>query len=134
MMKFLPTLILLLLISLLSAQTQHHQKSEPQDTTLSLLRMTDPSVMLERPVFVLPLMFALAHAQDAPLPSLYQSFAGTPQSFNWDHPSTIDLTAPLKLQLQDAEKDRPWKITLGAAELGGAAYIAYKHIKKYGFK
>jgi hypothetical protein len=65
---------------------------------------------------------------------LYQSFAGVPQSFTWDRPAQIDLTAPLMLQLYAAEKERPWRITLGAATTAGALYIAYKHLKKYGFQ
>ena len=106
---------------------------EPKDTTLRLLRTGDPSV-LERPVFILPMTFALAvPEQNMQLP-LYQSFAGTPQSFAWNRDAKIDLTAPLKLELYQSEAEKAFRITLGAAELGGVAYIAYKHIKKYGLK
>ena len=106
----------------------------PRDTTLDLLRMTDLSTLLTKPVFTLPLSYALVNAGEVPVPSLYYSFAGTPQSFSWNRQEKIDLTSPLMLQLKDAEKDLPFKITLQGATTAGALYIAYKHIKKYGFK
>jgi len=128
---FFPILFLFVFIPAVSQVTIDRA---PQDTTLGLFRMADPSTLLTKPVFVLPLSYALVHAGEAPLPSLYYSFAGTPQSFSWDRNEKIDLTAPLLLQLHDAEKDRPWKISIAAAGTAGALYIAYKHIKKYGFK
>lgn len=110
------------------------QRTEPIDTMLLLLRMRDPSVLLEKPVFVLPITFALAvPVQNTQLP-LYQSFAGTPQSFAWNNTGSNDLTAPLKLQLYQSESEKAFRITLGAAGTAGAFYIAYKHLKKYGFR
>lgn len=96
--------------------------------------INNPGSLLDKPIVVLPLSFLLTAANDQLPASLYYSFAGTPQSLSWKQTPSIDLTAPITLQLRDEEKDRPWKITLGAAQLGGVAYIAYKHIKKYGFK
>ena len=44
----------------------------------------------------------------------------------------IDMLAPLHLQWEREAKLRPLYTVLGAVELGGVAYIAYQHIKKYG--
>ncbi|MFA6456760.1 MAG: hypothetical protein WCW40_08060 [Bacteroidota bacterium] len=111
-----------------------NQRSEPQDSTLGLLRIEDPSLLLQKPAFVLPFSHVLIVGGKSSRLPLYQSFAGVPQSFAWDRPAQIDLTAPLMLQLYAAEQERPWRVTLGAASTAGALYIAYKHLKKYGFK
>ncbi|MEI7906002.1 MAG: hypothetical protein WCI84_01460 [Bacteroidota bacterium] len=127
--------LILFSLSLFSpAFSQTPQRSGPHDTTLGLLRPAGPSTALERPIVILPLTFALTATNDEPVLSLYQTFAGTPRSFAWQRNQTIDLTAPLNLQLKNAEKELPWRISLEAAGTAGALYIAYKHIKKYGLK
>lgn len=103
-----------------------------RDTVQFLFRGTSP--ILDRPISILPLTFVLNAPQtNAALP-LYQSFAGVPQSFSWEQQQTIDLTAPLKLQLYQSETEKAVRITLGAAQLGGAAYLAYRYLKKNGLK
>lgn len=57
---------------------------------------------------------------------------GTPQ-FDWTLQNEIDLIQPWKLNLAEQEKYSAVKISLGAAATGGALYLAYRHIKKYGF-
>ncbi len=44
-----------------------------------------------------------------------------------------DLISPFLLQQQKKSELSPFYTVLGAMELGGAAYVAYRHIKKYGF-
>jgi hypothetical protein len=127
-------IILFLFSTTLPTSAQERKHIEPQDTSLTLLRMKNPEQLLEQPIVVLPLTFALAVPEQNMQMSLYQTFAGTPQSFSWNRDEKTDLTAPLKLQLYQSESEKAFRITLGAAELGGVAYIAYKHIKKYGLK
>jgi hypothetical protein len=110
------------------------QQQEPVDTNLTILRMSDPGILLERPVFTLPLTFAIAVQEENRQLPLYQSFAGTPQSFAWERTLDTDLTAPLMLQLYQSKAEKAFHITLGAAGTAGAFYIAYKHLKKYGLK
>jgi hypothetical protein len=120
------------LLLLCSIQLFAQQRSEPRDSNLTILRMPDPGMLLERPVFVLPFSIAVAvPEQNRQLP-LFQSFAGTPQSFAWDHAPEPDLTAPLKLQLYQSPGERAFSISVSAAGTAGAAYILYRHIKKYG--
>jgi hypothetical protein len=118
----------------LPAPAQERIQIEPQDTTLSLLRMKNPEQLLEQPIVLLPLTFALAKPEQNMQMSLYQTFAGTPQSFAWERNAPTDLTAPLKLQLYQSEPEKAFRITLGAAGTAGALYMAYKHVKKYGLK
>ncbi len=44
----------------------------------------------------------------------------------------VDLMSPLLLQWKSEEKMRPFMIILGSLSAGGAAYMAYEHIRKYG--
>jgi hypothetical protein len=44
----------------------------------------------------------------------------------------IDMLAPLHLQWEREKELQPLYMVLGAVELGGVAYIAYRHVKKYG--
>jgi hypothetical protein len=44
----------------------------------------------------------------------------------------IDLMSPLLLQWESESRMRPFQIVLGSLSAGGAAYVAYRHIKKYG--
>ncbi|MFZ4622399.1 MAG: hypothetical protein ACOYNS_17685, partial [Bacteroidota bacterium] len=98
------------------------------------LRPAGRELMLDRPSFILPVTFTLTAPQMNTNLPLYQSFAGVPQSFAWERQQTVDLTAPLKLQLYMSESEKAVRITLGAAQLGGAAFLAYKYIKKNGLK
>ncbi len=127
-------LVLINLTLALPASAQERKHIEPQDTTLTLLRMKNPERLLEQPIIVLPLTFALAKPEQNMQMSLYQTFAGTPQSFAWERNEKSDLTAPLKLQLYQSESEKIIRFTLGAAELGGAAYLAYRYLKKNGLK
>ncbi len=46
----------------------------------------------------------------------------------------IDLLLPLRLQMEQEKRLRPLWMVLGTIEAGGAAYIAYEHLRKYGLK
>lgn len=129
---FILVLISLFLTHPLFAQEQ--KRIEPLDTTLTLLRMKNPEQLLEQPIVVLPLTFALAKPEQNMQMPLYQTFAGTPQSFAWNRDEKTDLIAPLKLQLYQSETEKAFRITLGAASAGGAAYLAYRYLKKNGLK
>ncbi len=134
-MRQIPLILTLIILSIaFQALAQERAHIEPQDTTLTLLRMKNPEQLLERPIVVLPLTFALATVENETPVSLYQTFAGTPQSFSWNRDEKMDLTAPLKLQLYQSETEKVFRITLSAASAGGAAYLAYRYLKKYGLK
>jgi hypothetical protein len=45
----------------------------------------------------------------------------------------IDLTASFRFQLDRQNQMRPLMNVLGTFQAGAAAYIAYRHVKKYGF-
>jgi hypothetical protein len=45
----------------------------------------------------------------------------------------VDLVSPFRLQMERESRLGPFESMLISAEFAGAAYIAYRHIKKYGF-
>jgi hypothetical protein len=124
--------IVIILLSAADAAAQERMSAAAEDSSRIILRGTPE--FLGRPVTILPLTFALNVPQTNTMLPLYQSFAGVPQSFAWEQQRTVDLTAPLKLQLYQSETEKAVRITLGAAQLGGAAFLAYKYLKRNGFK
>lgn len=56
------------------------------------------------------------------------------QADSWMLQSRSDLLAPWKLELQSQEKYQIWRSILGSVQMGGAAYLLYLHLKKYGLK
>ncbi len=106
-----------------SGDTTRAQRLALPETDLWLSRPTlfgPPSPVPDLPRFDLPPQF-LAH--DFTLPS---TFAGGFVE------RRIDLMSPLVLQWKSEDKMRPFMIILGSLSAGGAAYIAYEHIRKYG--
>lgn len=132
-MKYFFSILVLCCIALVHSAIAQRQ-TEPQDTALTLLRMKNPELLLEDPIIILPLTFALAKPEQSMQMPLYQTFAGTPQSFAWERKTKSDLTAPLMLQLYQSPAEKAFRITLSAASAGGAAYLAYKYLKKNGLK
>jgi hypothetical protein len=54
----------------------------------------------------------------------------SPEFFEMTTTGKIDLTAPLKLQLMKHEENKVMYSILGSVQLGGTAYLLYRHIKK----
>jgi hypothetical protein len=44
-----------------------------------------------------------------------------------------DMTLPLYQKYKEDSKFNPFRYALGMAQIGAVGYLAYKHIKKYGF-
>ena len=103
-------------------------------STVNKITIIDPGMALGKPILLLP-------------PSLQREVDALPSSlFLGDDPSApppfllgvtdqkVDLTSPLRLQMAREAKLRPLWMVLGTVEAGGAAYAAYRYIKKHGLK
>jgi hypothetical protein len=55
-------------------------------------------------------------------------------AFDKDELPYEDLLSPLMQQYQSKQKMAPLYYILGTAQTAAVGYLAYKHIKKYGFK
>ncbi len=56
------------------------------------------------------------------------------QSFNEDGVDFKNMLAPQYEEFKENSKFNPIRYVLGMAQLSAVGYLAYKHIKKYGFK
>jgi hypothetical protein len=133
-MKDLPSAALMVFFCLTPVSYSQGQIiSEPRDTIVRTVKLdTIRYSFLEQPNFI-PLSFAIASENTLSL--LDQSILFPTQSFSWTiENNKIDLSAPWKLELARREENRTMYTILGSVNFGGAMYIAYRHVKKYGFK
>ena len=64
-----------------------------------------------------------------------ESFFNQPNYFGFSTENTVlDLLKPLRIQFEGEQELKTLKYILGMAQLGAVGYLAYKRIKKYGFK
>ncbi len=56
------------------------------------------------------------------------------QSFNESGVDFKNMLAPQYEEFKENSKFNPIRYVLGMAQLSAVGYLAYKHIKKYGFK
>lgn len=124
--------ILQLVLCSAALQAQVHETTLIGDTSrIQGVVIADPGIALGKAVLLLPpllpegrfetFMFTDMHP-GIPPPLLHGTFA-----------PKLDLLSPYVLQQQRESRLSTLYLILGAAELGGAGYIAYRHIKKYGF-
>jgi hypothetical protein len=57
-----------------------------------------------------------------------------PPSLTWDSHQKLSLASCWRDDLAKQQEYQTFRMILGSIEAGGAAYLAYKHIKKYGLK
>jgi len=112
-----------------SGQSSTTSADTLQTTGVVLL---DPGIALGRPTLVFPPSYQpgsliLPSRFTTPPAGLPDFLLGPP-----DEPKA-DLLSPYLLDLQRAKKMNTFHTILGAMELGAVAYVAYRHVKKYGF-
>ena len=96
------------------------------------MSFVEPDVVFSNPI---PL-FSFALKPETPFeaylfPNLYP---GIPPPFaTRPFRPNIDILSPYLLQREREQEMRTFYSILSAVTLGGAAYIAYRHIKEYGF-
>jgi hypothetical protein len=113
-----------------SAQTQ--QAAEEKNTNNVSLQKKNAEAFLE-PTHIIPLSFALT--SDSTSQFLRQSLLFPSQTFLWETEETKnDIAAPWKLELQRKNEMSVWNTILTSVNVGGTAYILYRHLKKYGLK
>ena len=122
--------LVLFVVCTLAASGQEFKSTQIPDTTLIIrdgfeqrLFLIDPEFLPSRFREFNPASFRVQFTEPSELASGY-----TPVSAE----NTIDLISPWKLQMADQKKYRLFGSIIGAVQLGGAMYIAYKHVKKYG--
>lgn len=107
--------------------------SEASDTALTTgVVLLDPGIALGKPLLlfppsyqpgseILPARFVTPFTASPPL------FLGSPME------PKADLLSPYLLQVRRSQEMSTFYTILGAMELGAVAYVAYRHVKKFGF-
>ena len=103
---------------------------QPKDTSLFLVQLYSPELIFAEPFHLSSL--SNSTTQNAPK-SFYLPAELSLQPFSWTVEPKIDLASPWKLQFAEENKYRTLSMILGSVSTGGAVYIAYRHVKKYGF-
>jgi hypothetical protein len=134
-MKTLKILLLVAVCSPALFGQQQPEISTPDTMRTEGIVLLDPGVALGKPTLLLPPWLepgaTLGH------PSFLHSNArpGVPPLFvGTGFEPKIDVTAPLRLQRRKDEGLQLLYSVLGAVQAGGVAYLAYRHVKKYGLR
>jgi hypothetical protein len=134
-MKISGVLFLSLVVTIAESGQQRSGSDTTGADTANRITIIDPGISYGRPTLLLPL--SLQHDAMTGLPAflfLEETPGMRPPFLGGVMELKTDLTAPLRLQMESEAKLRPLWMVLGTIEAGGAAYAAYRYIKKYGLK
>jgi hypothetical protein len=130
------TLLIILQITLWSSAppAQSQETKQVRDTThlSKSVIILDPGLALGKFTVLIPP--ALQPGGGMMPPSFTDIRSGLESPLLLGSEQKADLISPFLLQRQKQSALSPIYTVLGAMELGGAAYIAYRHIKKYGLR
>jgi hypothetical protein len=124
--------ILQVLFCTAAAFAQAQQQNPVADTSgVHQVIIVDPGISTGKPTLLLPPgLVAASSAEPFFIPGTRPGLP--PPLLGAGYELRIDLLSPYFLQQQRARKFSTLTTVLGAIQVGGVAYIAYKHIKKYG--
>lgn len=111
---------------------QERTSLQVRDSSANLSQLFDSRLLFFTPTFTVSR--ALEPVPETFPGSFSNSFVTSPQFNSWSYQEKIDLDSPLKIQLAKQNEYGTLRVVLGTVQLGGVAYIAYRHIKKYGLK
>lgn len=125
-------MLLLVFILHLPAHAQERFAAQKRDTTTRSFRILDPGISSGKAEFLLPPSLTLPE-RDFPETFRTTNTVAPPFLFSTSE-AKIDLLAPLRLQWRKEDELQTLYTIVGTVEFGGALYVAYRHLKKYGFK
>lgn len=126
-------LLLLLLTSGEPAIPQQKPELPPADTVVTRTGVrTEPILMFNPPMpLTVPNLEAIEFLPPQPM-----FFLPEPPPYPFllldQSGAKPDLLAPLRLQRAEEERMRTLYTVLGTVQVAGVAYLAYRHVKKYG--
>ncbi|MGD1043912.1 MAG: hypothetical protein ABR936_01155 [Bacteroidota bacterium] len=125
--------IIFLIFTFIHPANGQEQKSvQQQDTSIKRSRFYDPELFLVKPALIIPHSYGDTQVNFSDF--LHQSLTVPMPPFSWTYKTKIDLQSAWKQELTKQEEYRTLRTILGSIEMGGVAYLAYLHLKKYGLK
>ena len=107
------------------------QQISKEDSTPVTPQIYSAQLFLSSPILSLP--FAFNKVTDNYPESLHLKF-GSSSNLNTIIEQNLDVSEIWKIGALKEEELKTLRAILGSVQLGGVAYLAYKHIKKYGLK
>jgi len=133
-MKSLRILLLIFLCSTVALGQQRPDAPAKDTTSVREIMLLDPGVALGKPTLLLPPSFEPGFSFRPPPLFFTGVHPGLPRSLiSMDFEPKVDLLSPLRLQRKQESGLQTLYMVLGTVSAGAAAYIAYRHVKKYGF-
>ncbi len=124
-------LVVFLLAEVAEVTAQENAPLHPTDTlTLKSLVFPGPTNSLSSPSF-LPPMWLYDTSISRNFPTSFLGYALTSEPALPD--KRLDLSWQMGFNRNTDDPIKSLRMVLGAVSAGGAAYIAYQHIRKYGF-
>ena len=108
------------------------QQSSKEDSTPVKPPIYSTQLFITSPILSLP--FAFSTVQDNYPESLHLKFGSSSNSLHSIIEQNLDVSEIWKIGKLKDDELKTLKSILGSVQLGGAAYLAYKHIKKYGLR
>ena len=104
---------------------------QPKDTSLSLVQLYPPEFIFEQSLNFTRLTVGTSEQFTN---YTFQSAMPGQTPLVWEFQNNkIDIAAPWKLQYAHEKGMQKWNIIFSSLSTGGALYIAYRHVEKYGF-
>jgi len=121
------------LLFLVSVPAAAQDQPESADTSRwNGVVLLDPGIALGRPTLIFPPAFRPETQGGSSL--LLQPYPGLgPDLFDAHAFPKADLLSPYLLALQREKKRSTFYTVLGAMELSAVAYVAYRHVRRFGF-
>ena len=126
---------------------QEQRQNSPPDSTAKKTQAYDALLLYPSPALTPPLSFKTGlEGFDGFLsqsPSMMGSEYGlgflrlslaSPISSPWDSQQKLSLATCWTDELRRQQEYHTFRMILGSIQAGGAAYLAYRYLKKYGFK
>jgi hypothetical protein len=131
-MRLVRSIVILSFLFIVSIYGQESRNTQPQDTST----IRSKPISRELSIINLPDLFqpSLSFAPVYRLSLIQPSLELGVQTFSLKSPERIDLTSQWQYELASQEELRTMQMILGTVEFGGVAYLAYRHLKKYGLK
>lgn len=111
---------------------QGQQQISQEDSTKILPQSYSNQLFFSSPILSLP--FAFNTVPDNYPESLHLRFGSSSNTLNSIIEQNLDVSEIWKIGKLREDELKTLRSILGSVQLGGVAYLAYRHIKKYGLK
>lgn len=133
-MRNMKATVIILVLGLVFAFTAFGQ--HPSDTgAIHTVTLIDPGLALGKPTFLLPPSLRYDSKIMDPFSGYFgENSALPPLLLGGTMGKRLDLLVSFRLQMESEARLRPLQTILGTVQFGGAAYLAYRYLKKNGLK